>query len=98
MRAVEPAAIDPSAVSRLARRVEPLHSMIYFAPEVGTELGELGISHPRAQYFAQRSAAMGAVGPGVVAATYYNFNPALIARFVPMVWATADSASRMFSV
>jgi hypothetical protein len=66
--------------------------MIYFAPEVGSELGELGITHPRAQYFAQRSAAMGAVGPGVVAATYYNFNPGLIARFVPGVWATASPA------
>jgi hypothetical protein len=84
--------VEPAAVSRLARRLEPLHSMIYFAPEVGAELGELGITHPRAQYFAQRSAAMGAVGPGVVAATYYNFNPALIARFVPGVWAAAPPA------
>lgn len=92
MRAVEPAVIDPPAVSRLARRLEPLHSMIYFAPEVGSEVGELGITHPRAQYFAQRSAAMGAVGPGVVAATYFNFNPALIARFVPGIWATATPA------
>jgi hypothetical protein len=92
VRGVEPAVIDPPAVSRLARRLEPLHSMIYFAPEASTELGELGIGHPRAQYFAQRSAAMGAVGPGVVAATYSNINPALIARFVPMVWATAAPA------
>ncbi|HEY2195180.1 MAG TPA: hypothetical protein VGH76_23180 [Actinomycetospora sp.] len=84
--------MEPAVVSRLARRLEPLHSMIYFAPEVGSELGELGITHPRAQYFAQRSAAMGAVGPGVVAATYYNFNPGLIARFVPGVWATASPA------
>jgi hypothetical protein len=85
-------AVEPADVTRLARRLEPLHSMIYFAPEVGSELGELGITHPRAQYFAQRSAAMGAVGPGVVAATYYNFNPGLIARFVPGVWATAAPA------
>jgi hypothetical protein len=92
VRGVEPAVIDPQAVTRLARRLEPLHSMIYFATEVGSELGELGITHPRAQYFAQRSAAMGAVGPGVVAATYFNFNPALIARFVPGIWATASPA------
>ncbi len=84
--------VEPADVTRLARRLEPLHSMIYFAPEVGEELSPLGITHPRAQYFAQRSAAMGAVGPGVVAATYYNFNPALIARFVPGVWATATPA------
>jgi hypothetical protein len=84
--------IDPPAVSRLARRLEPLHSMIYFAPEIAEELAPLGITHPRAQYFAQRSAAMGAVGPGVVAATYFNFNPALIARFVPGIWASASPA------
>jgi hypothetical protein len=81
--------VEPRDVARVYRRLEPLHSMIYFAPEVGEELGELGIEHPRAQYFAQRSAAMGAVGPGVVAATYYNFNPALVARFVPMIWLSA---------
>ncbi|WP_433798817.1 SCO6745 family protein [Actinomycetospora sp. CA-084318] len=82
--------MEPSDVARLYRRLEPLHSMIYFAPEIGEELAELGIEHPRAQYFAQRSAAMGAVGPGVVAATYYNFNPALVARFVPMIWMSAS--------
>lgn len=82
--------VELSDVARLYRRIEPLHSMIYFAPEIGEELGELGIEHPRAQYFAQRSAAMGAVGPGVVAATYYNFNPALVARFVPMIWMSAS--------
>jgi hypothetical protein len=86
------AVTDPQAVNRIARRLEPLHSMIYFAPEVGSEVGGLGITHPRAQYFAQRSAAMGAVGAGVVAATYFNFNPALIARFVPGIWATAAPA------
>ncbi len=86
------ATVDPSSAARVARRLEPLHSMIYFAPEVGEELGELGIDNPRTQYFAQRSAAMGAVGPGVVAATFYNFNPALVARSVPSVWATAAPA------
>lgn len=85
--------LEPADVARTYRRLESLHSMIYFAPEVGEELSELGITHPRAQYFAQRSAAMGAVGPGVVAATYYNFNPGLIARFVPAVWASAAPAT-----
>ncbi|MFC5063123.1 SCO6745 family protein [Actinomycetospora atypica] len=85
--------MEPADVARTYRRLESLHSMIYFAPEVSEELSELGITHPRAQYFAQRSAAMGAVGPGVVAATYYNFNPALVARFVPGVWASAAPAA-----
>lgn len=33
---------------------------------------------------------MGAVGPGTIAATFYNFNPELIARHVPAVWETAS--------
>nr|WP_116707807.1 hypothetical protein [Actinomycetospora cinnamomea] len=66
--------------------------MIYFVPEVGEELAPLGITRQRDQYFAQRSAAMGAVGPGVVAATFFSFNPALVARSVPVVWAQASPA------
>jgi hypothetical protein len=81
-----------AAGARTSATLEPLHSMIYFAPEVGEELGPAGIEHPRAQYFAQRAAALGAVGPGLVAATFYNFNPALVARFVPLVWASARPA------
>lgn len=80
---------DVTAAAALAKRLEPLHSMIYFVPEVGEELKELGV-RPRDQYFAQRSAPMGAVGPGLVAATFFNFNPALVARTIPGVWASAS--------
>ena len=73
---------DPVLAARTAGRLEPLHSVIYFVPEVGEELAELGITRQRDQYFAQRAAAMGAVGPGVVAATFFNFNPALVARYL----------------
>ncbi|WP_433788262.1 SCO6745 family protein [Actinomycetospora sp. CA-101289] len=84
--------MDPADAAALAARLEPLHSMIYFVPEVGEELAPAGITRDRDQYFAQRSAPMGAVGPGVVAATFFNFNPALVARSVPMVWAQAAPA------
>jgi len=80
---------DPADAAALAGRLEPLHSMIYFVPELGEELAELGITRRRDQYFAQRAAAMGAVGPGVVAATFFNYNPALVARSVPLVWSLA---------
>jgi hypothetical protein len=82
-------AVDPADAAALAARLEPLHSMIYFVPEVGEELAQAGVPRDRDQYFAQRAAPMGAVGPGVVAATFFNFNPALVARSVPMVWAQA---------
>ncbi len=41
-------------------------------------------------YFASRSAPMGAVTAGVVAATFYNFNPDLVARFFPRAWTLAS--------
>jgi hypothetical protein len=44
-------------------------------------------------YFAGRAAPMGAVGAGVVAATFYNFNPALVARSIPDAWELATPAA-----
>jgi hypothetical protein len=44
-------------------------------------------------YFAGRSAPMGAVSSGVVAATFYNFNPALVAQCIPRAWQLASPAA-----
>ncbi|MGX6603548.1 SCO6745 family protein [Micromonosporaceae bacterium Da 78-11] len=78
---------------RLAWRVtEPLHAMIYFVPEALERYATLGVG-PGDGYFASRGAALGAVGPGVVAATFYNFNPELIARTLPAVWRTTTPAA-----
>jgi hypothetical protein len=67
-----------------------MHSTVYFSPDFARELARLGIEDPNAAYFAGRSAAMGAVGPGTVAAAFYNFNHDLIARHLPAVWVTAS--------
>lgn len=56
--------------------------MVYFSPEAFEEYAALGISDGWAGYFRSRSAAMGAVSGDVVAATFYNFNPALVRRSV----------------
>lgn len=80
------------AAAQLHRRIDPLHSMIYFAPEIGEELGALGLESFFARYFAQRSAAMGAVGPGLVTATFGVFAPAHVARHVAGVWSTVSPA------
>ncbi len=42
-------------------------------------------------YFASRSAPMGPVGPSVVTATFYNFNPELIAKYIPRAWTLASA-------
>ncbi len=83
-------ALDPGAVARAHRAVEPLHSQIYFAPELEERLTGLGLKAGRMAYFAGRAAAMGPVGAGVVTATFYNFSPSLVAHMIPRAWTIAS--------
>ncbi|MGY5885252.1 SCO6745 family protein [Modestobacter lacusdianchii] len=85
-----PHAPDLRLVSRAHRRLEPLHSHVYFAPETDEQLTAIGIRPGRMVYFAGRTAAMGAVGPGVVTATFANFAPAIVARHLPRAWTLAS--------
>jgi hypothetical protein len=78
--------------NRCHRALEPLHSMIYFAPEAAQAFVDGGLRPGRMGYFASRSAPMGAVGPGVVTATFYNFNPELVARHIPRAWTLSTPA------
>src|SRR3954449_3603995 len=82
-------ALDRQVVARAHRAVEPLHNHLYFAPEQDEHLTAVGLRPGRMCYFAGRAAPMGAVGPGVVAATFYNFSPSLIARHIPRAWTLA---------
>lgn len=83
--------------SPLARRVHnatnALHSLVYFAPETDERLVATGLEAGPMCYFAGRSAPMGAVSGGVVAATFYNFNPALVAQCIPRAWELASPAA-----
>ncbi|MFK4068463.1 hypothetical protein [Streptomyces sp. NPDC029674] len=85
-----PAALEPRAGRRCHNVLNALHSTHYFSPDVGRELGGLGITHPSAVNFAVRAAALGAVGPGTVAAAFYNYKYELVAAHVPQVWRTAS--------
>ncbi len=83
-----------TSVSRAGRRchnaINPLHSTVYFSPDLAREMAAIGIEDSGAAYFAARAAAMGAVGPGTVSASFYNFNHELVARHLPAVWDTAS--------
>jgi hypothetical protein len=83
-------ALDPKLVARAHRAVEPLHSHLYFAPELDERLRALGLKPGRMSYFAGRAAPMGAVGAGVVTATFYNFSPSLVAHMIPRAWTLAS--------
>lgn len=68
------------------RTLEPIHGMIYFAPEAAERYKALGIEDRMAGYFGSRAAAMGPVPAEVVIATFFNFHPDLVRRGVPAVW------------
>jgi len=95
----------------LARRAwtlfEPVHAIVFFAPEATEIYKAAGLRGGWMGYFASRSAAMGAVGAEVVTAVFHNFRPAMVARAIPDAWtfssperalearrAVADSALR----
>ena len=83
-----------SSLTRSAHNAtNSLHSLIYFAPETEHYLTGVGLQGNRMCYFAGRAAPMGAVGPGVVTATFYNFNPALVAQSIPAAWELATPAA-----
>jgi hypothetical protein len=82
--------LDPAMVARAHRAIEPLHSHLYFAPEHDERFSALGLKPGRMSYFAGRAAPMGAVGAGVVTATFYNFSPSLVAHMIPRAWTLAS--------
>jgi hypothetical protein len=63
---------------------------MYFVPEAEEELTAVGLRPGRMAYLASRSAPMGAVSAGVTTATFYNFNPAIVARHIPRAWGLAS--------
>ncbi|MFC9395746.1 hypothetical protein ACFTWS_21650 [Streptomyces sp. NPDC057027] len=74
--------------------LEPLHSVLYYAPEAFDEAGALGYGTADRwpSYFAWRAAALGPVGPVRVASAFYGFSPEKVARHVPAAWEVATPA------
>ncbi|MFF5447724.1 hypothetical protein [Streptomyces sp. NPDC012888] len=82
---------------RAARRawhgaINPFHAVVYFSPDTVTTYRSLGLTDRTAANLASRAAALGAVGPGTVAATFYNYRYDLIAARFPAVWDVATPA------
>ena len=75
--------MDTTLARKMWRTLEPYHGFIYFSPaRVRARTARLGVTGQDG-YFASRSAPMGAVTGEVVVATFFNFNPALVAPGVP---------------
>ncbi|AWT54198.1 SCO6745 family protein [Mycolicibacterium smegmatis] len=80
---------SPSLARRFYDRLEPVHAVIYFAPESRSALEDLGYRGFWTGYFAGRSAPLGPVAPEVVAAVFYNFTLERVAKALPAVWEVA---------
>jgi hypothetical protein len=78
--------MDPLIARKTWRTVEPVHSMIYFAPEAARHYERAGITNVRAGYFASRAAALGEASAEVVISTFYNFSPAFVRAVIPAAW------------
>ena len=74
---------DTSLSCRAWTLFEPIHAIVYFAPEARPTYKAAGLRGGWMGYFASRSAAMGAVNAEVVTAVFHNFQPAMVARAIP---------------
>jgi len=79
-----------AVAARAHRATDSLHSLVYFCPEAQEEYTAIGLRPGSMPYFASRSAPMGAVSAGVTTATFYNFNPAMVAKHIPRAWTLAS--------
>lgn len=70
------------------KRLDTLHSSSYFSPIMSASYEEAGLGRS-AQYFAARACALGPASAELVAATFFSFNPTLIAKIVPSCWEAA---------
>jgi len=82
----------PLAGRRAWDALEPMHNVLYFAPDVQEHFVALGLRGRLMPYFAQRAACLGPVGAHLVAATFYTFNPATVASSIPAAWELAAPA------
>ncbi|MEV0444598.1 hypothetical protein AB0I46_37375 [Streptomyces spectabilis] len=86
--------IELGRVRQLWHLLEPLHAVVYFAPEAAAEADGLGIESGRwPRYFAWRAAPLGAVGHEQVTSAFYSFSPGMVREHIPSVWGAADPAT-----
>ncbi|MET9434780.1 hypothetical protein [Streptomyces sp. NPDC006551] len=83
--------VEPGRVRQMWHLLEPLHALLYYAPEAFEEAADLGygIEERWPAYFAWRAAPLGPAGARRVASAFYSFSPAMVGRHVPAVWRTA---------
>ena len=82
--------LDPTIARKTWRTLEPIHGLIYFAPEAGEAYSAIGLPGGMGGYFASRAAPMGPVPAEVVIATFFNFHPPFVRETIPSAWSIAS--------
>ncbi|MCQ4212693.1 SCO6745 family protein [Streptomyces longispororuber] len=84
--------VPDAKVRQMWHLLEPLHAVLYYAPEAFEEAAALGyeVGERWPSYFAWRAAPLGAPGATRVASAFYSFNPAMVAQHVPAAWQVAS--------
>jgi len=72
---------------------EPVHAIIYYAPERRAATDALGLKGGWMSYFGCRAAPLGAAPAPVVSALFYNFHPKMVARAIPDAWSYATPSA-----
>ena len=83
---------DYGLARRMWHQLEPVHAVLWYAPEVFAEAAALGyeVKTRWPSYFAWRLAPLGAVGPRLAASACYSFSPHMVGAHVPAAWAVAS--------
>ncbi|WP_406096188.1 SCO6745 family protein [Streptomyces sp. NBC_01013] len=79
-------------VRQMWHLLEPLHAVLYYAPEAFEEASALGyaVDERWPSYFAWRAAPLGEAGAERVVDTFYSFSPAMVGAYVPAIWSVAS--------
>ncbi|MFD9454721.1 hypothetical protein ACFWBC_16765 [Streptomyces sp. NPDC059985] len=83
----------PATIRQLWQLLEPIHALVYFAPESYEEAGSLGYDTAERWplYFAFRAAPLGEVAPALVTSLFYSFTPSMVETYVAQAWHTAPA-------
>ncbi len=72
---------------------EPIHAVLFFAPETQAATDALGLKGGWMSYFGTRAAPLGAVTSEVVTSIFYGFHRRVVERAVPDAWSYASPSA-----
>ncbi|WSQ09743.1 hypothetical protein OG604_19350 [Streptomyces sp. NBC_01231] len=84
--------VELSRVRQLWHLLEPLHAVLYYAPEVFEEAAALGyeVQERWPTYFPYRAAPLGAVDGERVTSAFYSFSPRMVTEYMAPAWGIAS--------